>query len=236
MSKYNNMDFIRLIRSSATSDLGFIQGLVSREIKRRLRPSELEKKNGELPLDFKKLTPTKGKPLKPLPNINAGWRENINYLACILQQDWSFLFRGTDNEKKGYYVYAHVTPSGIDCKSARRLKLKGVPFYIGKGIGQRAYDLNRNQGHGAMLRNAIREGFKEENIVNIILADLTERQALELESKLIYFFGTKYEPRRKGGVLVNLDIEKRPIFGLVAKNTIIRRPTIDSPSDIDEIK
>ena len=39
--------------------------------------------------------------------------------------------------------------------------------------------------------------------------NLTETEALEMESKLIYFFGTKFELERKG-ILVNLSFPPRP--------------------------
>jgi hypothetical protein len=133
------------------------------------------------------------------------------YLNLLLKQDWSHLFQGGDPAQK-YYVYAHVKPDATFPKlNARGLALKfhGQPFYIGKGCGPRAYDLKRNQGHGALLRELLAEGVAEKRIVHIVCDGLTEAEALELESKLIYYLGTKYEQGRSG-MLVNLDIPARP--------------------------
>lgn len=137
-------------------------------------------------------------------------RHFLTYLDELMSQDWSHLFPGGDVTPK-YYVYAHILPSGknVDFKGRVPFKLRGWPFYIGKGTGNRAFDLNRNQGHGATLRELQEKGFKANRIAHVIADGLTEAAALELESKLIYFFGTKYERGRRG-LLVNLDIPPRP--------------------------
>lgn len=48
-------------------------------------------------------------------------------------------------------------------------------------------------------------------LIHILFDGLAEAKALELESKLIYLMGTKYEQGRKG-LLVNLEIPPRPEF------------------------
>lgn len=137
-------------------------------------------------------------------------RHMLPYLEELLAQDWSHLFQGGDGERK-YYVYAHIQPSGkaIDFRGAVPFKLKGWPFYIGKGTGNRAFDLNRNQGHGATLKELQDRGLGPKQIAHVLADGLTEDEAFELESKLIYFFGTKYERGRRG-LLVNLDIPAHP--------------------------
>lgn len=133
------------------------------------------------------------------------------YLGLLLQQNWSALWPETDPTRK-YCVYAHVDPSAKFFSMSK--KLGGpckVPFYIGKGTFARAYDLNRNQGHGIKLRQLLCAGFKGDEIVRILTSNLTEAEAFELESKLIYFFGTIYEQGRKG-ILLNLDTSRRPKF------------------------
>ena len=133
----------------------------------------------------------------------------LDYLDVLLDDDWSHLFDG-DNEKK-YYVYFHITPNAQNIKSTSiklPINTNGMPFYVGKGTGNRAYDLNRNQGHGALLKQLKDSGYSANDIVYIVKDGMTEPEALELESKLIYFFGTKYEETRRG-ILVNLDIPKR---------------------------
>lgn len=143
-----------------------------------------------------------------------GHAYNNHALKClpeILDQDWSHLFKGGDPEKK-YYVYGHFKPTGMAIRFVHKnlmIKSAGLPFYIGKGTGDRAFDLKRNQGHGETLRGLLKGGTPASDIAFILCDKLTEDEALELESKLIYFFGTKYESGRKG-ILVNLDIPPRP--------------------------
>jgi len=127
----------------------------------------------------------------------------------LMKQDWSHLFSGSEEEK--FYVYAHVRPrkNAVLHDGEFKLEIHGIPFYIGKGCGSRAYDLKRNQGHGVELSQLLSSGKRSDEIVVILKDGLNEASALELESKLIYFFGTKFESGRKG-ILVNLDIPARP--------------------------
>ena len=145
-----------------------------------------------------------------LPNPHHEYNHRwLRYLDGLLDQDWSHLFSGDDTPK--YYVYVHYAPNNKAVRYVGEkavLRLSGLPFYVGKGVGDRAFDLKRNQGHGATIKELLLR-HKPNDIVSIIKDGLTEAQALELESKLIYFFGTRYESGRRG-LLVNLDIPKRP--------------------------
>lgn len=135
----------------------------------------------------------------------------LSYLPVLLDQDWSHLFPGGDKEQK-YYVYGHFKPTGYPVRFVHKnlmIKSTGLPFYIGKGTGDRAFDMKRNQGHGEILRDLLRRGCSPQDIAFVVCDNLTEAEALEIESKLIYFFGTKYEAGRRG-ILVNLDIPPRP--------------------------
>ncbi len=159
-----------------------------------------------------------GKAAKPI-SMDRTWSEQIDKkgnkrkttvrLQELLMEDWSGLFNGSSERR--FYVYAHVDPGApklhFHCQTS--LLFNGRPFYIGKGTGDRAYDLKRNQGHGATLSELLSHGRNPSEIVQIMSDNLTEAEALELESKLIYFFGTKYE-RHRDGILVNLDIPKIP--------------------------
>lgn len=136
-------------------------------------------------------------------------RHLSKYLDGIIDEDWSHLFKGDLNPV--YYVYAHFVPGPKEFHfehSPLKIHIPGLPFYIGKGSGNRAFDLSRNDGHGATLRD-LAKNFKSHEFIHIVAKDLTEPQALELESKLIFFFGTKYETSRKG-LLTNLTIPPRP--------------------------
>jgi hypothetical protein len=139
------------------------------------------------------------------------FKERFHELDMLVAEDWSSLFPAGSEDRR-FYVYAHVDPRKKHIKRSGngfQLFVKGVPFYIGKGTGQRAWQLNRNEGHGVELRQLKGDGIADSEIVEIIRDGLTEREALELESKLIFFFGTKFEAGRKG-ILVNLDFPARP--------------------------
>ena len=82
---------------------------------------------------------------------------------------------------------------------AATLGMELIPFYVGKGVGDRAYDLNRNETH-RKVRQKLQQ-FGQEVSVKILKSGLTEMEALILESKLIDMFGLI----ASGGKLVNLD-------------------------------
>jgi len=89
-----------------------------------------------------------------------------------------------------FYVYALKDPRSSPA----------LPFYIGKGTGSRAYDhlvtpdATRKY---ARIREILEAGTKP--IVEILVDDLTEAQALRLEAELIAAFGTV----DSGGLLTN---------------------------------
>lgn len=137
----------------------------------------------------------------------------LRYLPNLLRQDWYHLFPNADDTDRLYYVYAHVDPrKGRMTLGPLGVKLPGTPFYIGKGSGKRAYDLKRNDGHRKILTAIRTAGFPEQLIVNILTKPITELQALTLEAKLIYFFGSMYEHSDRPGCLINLADHIRPIF------------------------
>ena len=157
--------------------------------------------------------------LLAVPGGHQSASSRSKYLEPLLLQDWSHLFHGGDTEER-YCVYAHIDPRKERFATSPFAggDYKGIPIYIGKGTIDRAFDLRRNQGHGKVLREIISAGYCEQDIVKVIMQDMTEARALEMESKLIYFFGTIYEKNRKRGTLTNLDIPKRPEFSAVMES------------------
>jgi len=75
-----------------------------------------------------------------------------------------------------------------------------VPFYIGKGVGARAWDhllVPDATAKGKRIREIVEAG--REVLVTIVCDDLSELQALKIEAELIASFGTE----ATGGLLTN---------------------------------
>jgi len=148
--------------------------------------------------------------LKPPERSKPLW-QRVKYLPALLAQDWSGIYQSKTNDTRNeFYVYAHVDPrEWVVTIPGAKETFGGTPFYIGKGVGNRAFDLKRNQGHGKHLKLLMDAGFKSHDIVKYAFNELTEAKAYEIEAKLIYFFGTIYE-EGSNGMLMNLDTPKIP--------------------------
>lgn len=155
---------------------------------------------------------------------NASKKKNSHatvFNACmsIVNKDISGLYSNSPtNSDTNFYVYAHCDPfykmradQNGKIAFAATIGLDSIPFYIGKGTGKRAFDLNRNEMH-RKKRQMIELSGKQIDVV-IIKDGLTELDALMLESKLIDVFGlTSF-----GSWLINLDegiknLERRKMY------------------------
>jgi hypothetical protein len=100
---------------------------------------------------------------------------------------------------KLFYVYEHWRTDRDEC------------FYVGKGKGNRAYNLkSRNKHHKAIMAKLSREGFAME--VRIVQSGLSEQDAFLLEIERINFW------RESGVDLANMTNGGEGASGLVAYN------------------
>lgn len=222
-----NVDFT----SYPTETLVFLVKAISKEIKSRQKACQVvspARKNAERRAKFIKslnsdqkdkrdaanesLLIENSSSLLSVPNRNAEIQSREKYFSALIRQDWSSVYPDDDGPKK-FYVYVHVDPSKRCFVATSKCggNYGGLPFYVGKGTGDRAYDLKRNQGHGKMIKSVLDAGFLPSDIVHVPFRMLTEAKAFEIEAKLIYFFKTVYECP-KFGSLYNLDIPKVPAF------------------------
>ncbi len=88
-----------------------------------------------------------------------------------------------DGVLRGYYVYLH------------RVELGGEVFYVGKGVGRRAWTAGSRNDDWTRKVEALGGRFE----VEIVEADLTELEAYELEERLV----AEYVAKSDGDALTN---------------------------------
>lgn len=206
-------DLLFLLRDSIKEEIN-ARRKAGAILKRKTFIQALSPKNFDTESEFNKAVHARNaSQLFSLPHQDAEPIHRVKYLPSLIAQDWSHLFQSYSDDSKEFYVYAHVAPHERIFVAREEVggNYKGNPFYIGKGKGNRAWCMKRNQGHGKKLRDTLSRGFSPEDVVKIVFDGLSERKAMELESKLVYFFGTIYE-RDKGSSLYNLDTCVRPEF------------------------
>jgi hypothetical protein len=139
----------------------------------------------------------------------------LRYLPALMAQDWSGVYPDSGGDRR-FYVYAHVDPREpcLMLPKEHGGNWGGQPFYIGKGCDDRAYDLKRNEGHGRRLRILRGLGYEAQDVVKIVYRDLTESEAMCIESKLIYFFGSSFDSHGRSDVacLLNIAVPQTPEF------------------------
>jgi len=81
-----------------------------------------------------------------------------------------------------------------------------MPFYIGKGTGSRVYDhLIKPDSTRKYDRIKEIEALGATPLVDVLVDDISEYQALKIESELIAAFGTE----ETGGILTNAVVPSR---------------------------
>lgn len=112
-----------------------------------------------------------------------------------------------------YYVYALKDPRSSPAR----------PFYVGKGTGSRAYDHlvipDRTRKY-ARIKEILDAGARP--LIDILVEDVTEAQALRLEAELISAFGTE----GTGGLLTNAVVPVG-IGGKKRKNIIVPQGAVE---------
>jgi hypothetical protein len=155
----------------------------------------------------------------------------VPVFESILDCDTVSIYEGSAERK--FYVYVHCDPMRpLKVRSevrhfllASRFGLKFEPFYVGKGVGDRLLDTDRNDSYRKLKTKITR--FGKEIVIAKVAVGMTEPEALSLESKLIDVLGLRC--LSGCGILVNLDegvdaVKRRATYPKsVYLNRVLRR-------------
>lgn len=148
----------------------------------------------------------------PMSLVKKRWDiegPKFEWMQKIFATDFIHLYDDVElDEAREYYVYVHYDSTAQITKARKRailtflktvLLLDHIPFYVGKGKGSRVSNKERNTLYRKTKSVIESQGGNVQT--KILFDNLTEKEALVLEAKLIDIFGFV----QHGGLLTNLD-------------------------------
>lgn len=143
---------------------------------------------------------------------------NSKYNIDTLLPIFNNMFDAVEYQEGNYYVYFHCNPlkklnvagNIKDLFLATKFSfLTHIPFYVGKGQGNRYLDLNRNDSHRKIRNQCLK--MKQEIIPVKIIENVSEFTALQYENIFMYILGLR--ALSEHGLLCNLvENEDVPLF------------------------
>jgi predicted transcriptional regulator len=124
------------------------------------------------------------------------------------------------DETKKYHTYILRRPDKLyNCKP--------IPFYVGKGCGDRAYksashcmtNCSSNSYKSNIIKNLLRENRKV--LIEFVLENVSNEEAIEKEKELIKKYGRKID---NSGILANITLGGEGMFGCIGElNTMYKK-------------
>jgi hypothetical protein len=170
---------------------------------------------------------------------HVGKKQKAKDRLSLMMEVWNtpvYLNDENLSSEKDFYVYTHFTsdrrhfPCEKDSVSmfCHAVGMPSIPFYVGKGKGDRHSCKERNKGHQLVRKLSENRGDETQSFV--LMGGLTEMEALVMEGKLIDIIGQR---AIKTGPLTNLDEgyrvkhRRRQYFLLLGKlHPVFYKPTL----------